>query len=759
MLAICGIGDWPHRRRVKAAGVAALILGDEELTYDELADRVDRLAVALAGRGVRKGDRVAYLGNNHPAFVETLCAVTLLGAIFVPLNTRLSVPELAYMLENSGARMLFFGAGLEERARAAAGEAGGIEVWGVSVAGPGGVESPLAGGSMTHPACQGFLDDPAVIVYTSGTTGRPKGAVLTHGNLTWNAFNVLVDYDITGETRALMISPLFHVASLGMGLLPNLLKGGTVVLAEKFVPGEALRLIERHRITRLNGVPTTYQLLMEDAAWAETDLSSLRSMSCGGSSVPARVREAYEARGLAFSSGYGLTETSPGATSLSPRYSVSKGESSGLPHFFTEVRLEAQSGEIEVRGPNVFAGYWENPEATEAAFTPDGWLRTGDLGRFDEDGFLTIVDRAQDLIISGGENVYPAEVELAIMTIPEVTGAAVIGLPDPRWGEVPHAVLTLRPGTTLDPAWFVEYLSGRLARYKVPRTFQVVDELPRTASGKVQKHLLRPPDGAPTGVKTVRKDPLVQQRGSRALLPVGVDLELLHPVAQRAVDGCDQALHDLLVGPVVHPHPLQVAQRLLHRVDPVDLFMAQPAGGQAHRGGVSLRAVVGEQVDQLGGRGERPLRGGVDGRGVGDRDPLRAPSEARRTHRTGTQSPLGPAPAQVPPGAGTHHDGDACHDQKEGNQPRDGFQHGAVSGARPLHQLRRSAERAPPCIKRSRAGSRSPCLVLTHSYSRPPYSTKPGTGQPLEVDWWVQWTPTRPGSRYSCPRTMTCAPG
>ena len=476
---------------MKSAGVPALIFGDDELTYDALAGRVDRLANGLRGRGVREGDRVAYLGNNHPALVEALFGVTLVGAILVPLNTRLSVPELAYMLRDSGARTLFFAGELEERARVAAGEAGAVDLVGVDDAGPDGMAALIAGASSTHAPGPASLEDPALIIYTSGTTGRPKGAVLTHGNLTWNAFNVLVDYDVTSETRALMISPLFHVASLGMGLLPTLLKGGTVVLAQRFVPGQALQLIERHRITALSGVPTTYQLLMEGPAWAETDLSSLRSLTCGGSAVPARVRQAYEARGLAFSSGYGLTETSPGATSLAPRHSVSRGESSGLAHFFTEVRVEADGGEVEVRGPNVFAGYWDNPDATQSAFTPDGWLRTGDLGRLDEEGFLTIVDRAKDLIISGGENIYPAEVELAIMTLPEVTGAAVIGVPDDRWGEVPHAVLTLRPGATLTEAGFVDHLSQRLARYKVPRTFEIVDELPRTASGKVQKHLLR----------------------------------------------------------------------------------------------------------------------------------------------------------------------------------------------------------------------------------------------------------------------------
>jgi len=236
--------------------------------------------------------------------------------------------------------------------------------------------------------------------------------------------------------------------------------------------------------------------MLEDPAWSSADLSSLRSLTCGGSAVPVRVREAYEQRGLSFSSGYGMTETSPGATSLPPRYAASHGTSSGLPHFFTEVRVAdpdegAEAGEIEVRGPNVFAGYWNNPAATADAFTDDGWLRTGDLGTADEDGFVTIVDRSKDMIISGGENIYSAEVEQAIMTLPDVTGVAVIGVPHERWGEAPHAVVTVGGDAAIDLDEFVAYLSARLARYKVPRSVEVVDELPRTASGKVQKHILR----------------------------------------------------------------------------------------------------------------------------------------------------------------------------------------------------------------------------------------------------------------------------
>ena len=486
-----GIGDWVHRRRVKSAGLPALIWSGGETTYDVLAERVDRLANALRERGVTPGDRVAYLGDNHPTFVETLFATTLAGGIFVPLNTRLSIPELEYQIENSGPRLVIVSPALESRGRPAAGAREVVLVGDE-------FEALVASGSPEHPENPRTLDDPAIIIYTSGTTGKPKGAVLTHGNLTWNSINAIVDYDVTSTDRALMIAPLFHVASLGMGCLPTFLKGGAVVLAERFVPAEALDLIERHRITAMSGVPTTYQLMLEDPAWESTDLSSLRSLTCGGSAVPERVRAGFEARGLSFSSGYGMTETSPGATSLSPRYSVEKGTSSGLPHFFTQVRLAAPTedgpegaGEIEVRGPNVFAGYWNNEAATVEAFTDDGWLRTGDLGIQDDQGFLTIVDRAKDMIISGGENIYSAEVEQAIMTIPQVTGVAVIGVPHEKWGEAPHAVVTLQPDTDLDLEWFVGYLSERLARYKVPRTVEIIDELPRTASGKVQKHKLR----------------------------------------------------------------------------------------------------------------------------------------------------------------------------------------------------------------------------------------------------------------------------
>jgi len=496
-----GLGSWIARRRVKSEGDVALVHGDRTLRYEEFADRIDRLAAALAARDIVKGDRVAYLGNNHPDFLTTLFACGAIGAIFVPLNTRLAPRELEYIIEDSGARLLITHHEMRELARAAA--------WSSRVE-----RRIVVDGPAEPPAVEAFddvldavshrvdeiavsLDDPAMILYTSGTTGRPKGAVLTHGNLTWNALNVLVDYDVTSDERALMIAPMFHVASLGMGVLPALLKGGTLILQERVDPGAVLAAIAEHRITSLSGVPTTFQLLAEHPDWASTDLSTLRKLTCGGSSVPLRVIEAYEARGLSFSSGYGMTETSPGATSLPYRKAREHVGSAGLPHFFTGIRVvgadgeplpPGEAGEIEISGPNVMKEYWLRPDATRDAHRGE-WFRSGDIGFLDEQGYLTISDRLKDMIISGGENIYPAEVEQLIMERPEIDAVAVIGVPDERWGEVPLAIAVPRAEITAEQV--LAHLSGRLAKYKIPRAVVFVDELPRTASGKIRKTDLR----------------------------------------------------------------------------------------------------------------------------------------------------------------------------------------------------------------------------------------------------------------------------
>jgi fatty-acyl-CoA synthase len=491
-----GIGTWIHRRRVKSAGTVAIVDRHTRLDYAAFADRIDRLATAFTARGIARGDRVAYLGNNAPEFLETLFACGEVGAVFVPLNTRLAPAELDYVLRDSGATMLLHAA--EFTGLVMPTSVPRIVVNGWADHDAENYEGLLGSAPADHPDLPVSLDDPALILYTSGTTGRPKGAVLSHGNLTWNALNVLVDYDVTSAEVALMVSPLFHVASLGMGALPTLLKGGTLVLQARFSPAAVLAAIAEHRVSSLSGVPTTFQLLAEDPGWATADLSSLTKLTCGGSLVPARVAEAYEARGLAFSSGYGTTETAPGATSLSPRHSRERSTTSGLPHFFTDIRVvdpdghdvaAGDIGEILVAGPNVIHGYWNQPQATADAFT-DGWFRSGDLGFRDQDGFLTIADRAKDMFISGGENVYPAEIERVILELPEVAEAAVIGVPDDRWGEVGRAVVTAVPGSTVTHELIARHLDGRLARYKIPKSTVVVNALPRTASGKVRKREL-----------------------------------------------------------------------------------------------------------------------------------------------------------------------------------------------------------------------------------------------------------------------------
>ena len=507
-----GVGSWLHRRRRKSGSKTALVSGDRTVSYADLAERTDRLANALASRGVAKGDRVAYLGENDPSFVETFFACGLLGAVFVPLNTRLAAPELQFQLQDSGARLLVNAGPLETLAAAsAAGTAvthrfvvasdGGAE--GSAVELPSGVEryEAVVHAAAATPRDEAVtLDDAAMILYTSGTTGRPKGALLTHGNITWNCFNTVVDMDLNRNDVALMISPLFHVASLDMGLLPMLLKGATVVLETRFDAGRVLGLISQYKVTTLNGVPTTFQMLCDHPDWPTADLSSLDKLTCGGSAIPRRVLDAYEDRGIGFTSCYGMTETAPGATMLPVARSRDKAGSAGLPHFFTDVRIAdplggpaaaGEVGEIQISGPNVIREYWNRPEATAESYAESAWFRSGDLGFQDGEGFLFVSDRIKDMIISGGENIYPAEVEAAISELDAVASVAVIGIPDEKWGEVPRAVVTLREGARLSEEQLRAHLDGRLARYKIPKSVVFVDEMPRTASGKIRKTDLR----------------------------------------------------------------------------------------------------------------------------------------------------------------------------------------------------------------------------------------------------------------------------
>jgi fatty-acyl-CoA synthase len=497
-----GVGSWPARRALVTPDRLAIRHGHRTLSYAQLADRVAALGAGLQRAGVRPGDRVAYLGGNSSAMLETLFAVLRIGGVFVPLNTRLAVTELSYMLDDSGARMLVAGPDKLADARAAA-TAAAVEQLVVTHATTGLTDLDTLASRPPAAEPPPVSDtDTALLVYTSGTTGRPKGARLTHRNIEANTLNQLVHLDVLSTDVTLAVAPLFHMGGLGLLVLPTLLKGGQVVVVEAFDPAGLLHLIDRAGATTFFGVPTMLAAMAEHPDWSPARLDTLRLVLYGGSPVAGTVAAAWLARGYPLVQGYGMTEASPGVLLALPDGAPAHPTSPGMPHLFTDVGLRVDgdvqwppraevTGELVVRGPNVFAGYWNRPEETAAAFDAGGWFGTGDVARCDRDGWFTIVDRVKDMIISGGENVYPAEVEAVLLGHPVVGECAVVGVPDERWGEVGLAFVLPLPGMDANPDDLIEYLRSRLARYKVPRHIRLVDELPRNAMGKLVRPQLR----------------------------------------------------------------------------------------------------------------------------------------------------------------------------------------------------------------------------------------------------------------------------
>ena len=492
-----GLGSWTRRRARMTATKAALVQDGTAMSYRELHRATTRLAHGLRARGVQRGDRVAFLGLNSIEMVVAMFAAAKLGAVFVPVNTRLAEPELAYLLEHSGARLLLAEDILAEVIRAPAVAGLGIDlVVFTRAAGAGLAELTVA--DETEIDEEIGLDDLFMIQYTSGTSGRPKGVMLSHGNVIWNVFNLLVDVDLSSEEVALVTAPLFHTAALNQVLFPTVLKGGTALVEAKFDPARAIDLIESAKVTLLFGVSSMYLALASAPRFADADLASLHLALSGGAPIPESLLHTWLDRGLMIIQGYGLTEASPGTTMLRAADGVRKLGSAGTSCFFTDVRVvvddrEAtvgEPGEVLVSGPNVTRGYWQDDAASARVFD-DGWLHTGDLAVRDEEGYLRIVDRLKDMYISGGENVYPAEVEQALHAHPAIQECAVIGVPDETWGEVGRAFIVVHAGAELDAADVLSHLDGRLARYKQPKSVVFVPELPHNASGKLQKSRLR----------------------------------------------------------------------------------------------------------------------------------------------------------------------------------------------------------------------------------------------------------------------------
>jgi fatty-acyl-CoA synthase len=342
-------------------------------------------------------------------------------------------------------------------------------------------------------------DDPCLIMYTSGTTGRPKGAVLTHGNMTWSCLNQVLGLDFTPEERTLGLAPLFHIGGLNGTVNPTLLRGGCVVLVRGFDPPATLAVISEQRVSSFFAVPTMLDALSRQPDFGTIDLSALRTIGAAGAPLPLPLLHTWLDRGITVQQAYGMTESAPAGTMLDSVDAVAKVGSAGKSQFFVDVRVVRpdgtecgpnEIGEVVLSGPNIMAGYWNAPEETAAAIV-DGWYHSGDAGSTDEDGYLYIRDRYKDMIISGGENVYPAEIESALLEFDDVQEVAVIGVPDPTWGEVGLAVVVPVPGTTIDGEELRARLRARLAGFKVPKYVELADELPKTATGKIRKPDLR----------------------------------------------------------------------------------------------------------------------------------------------------------------------------------------------------------------------------------------------------------------------------
>ena len=491
-------------------------------SHGAFALRVRQAAAALAASGVRAGDRVAWFSANHPSALETLYACGQLGAIWVPLNARLTGPEAHYILEHSGACVVVHGGAQSRQAGALAGQLRDVRSW-IAIEPPADGAAPaslpyeglVAAAEPVHRDEPVSLADPCLIMYTSGTTGRPKGAVLTHGNMTWNGVSQLLGFDFGARERTLALAPLFHIGGLNGTVNPTLLRGGSVVVVRNFDPAATLEIIVRQRVSSFFAVPTMLDALAREPGFATADLSALRTVAAAGAPLPLPTLRAWLARGMTVQQAYGMTEAAPGCTVLDSADAERKAGSAGKPVFFTDLRVVRpdgtdtapdETGEVIVSGPNIMAGYWRDPGRT-AEVLAGGWYRTGDAGALDAEGFLYIRDRYQDMIISGGENVYPAEVESALLGLPGVLEAAVIGVPDPQWQEVGLAVLVLSPGTPADPAAITAALRAELAAFKIPRHFRFAGALPKTATGKIRKSDLRaqfapaPPDppGQPPG--------------------------------------------------------------------------------------------------------------------------------------------------------------------------------------------------------------------------------------------------------------------
>ena len=496
--------DWiaHHARFVPNNEAMHDLTSDRHFTYAEMNLRVDRAALYLRdGLGVQDGDRVAVLCHNDTDMFEIQFACRRLGAIFLPLNWRLAVPELEYICQDATPRALIYGSEFVAEAAEIQRLAEVPVIAGLNNGGDSDYESGLAAASGTIVPPLRELDDIWTVMYTSGTTGRPKGGKITYQMAVYNSIQCAMTVEITNHSKNLVLLPIFHTGGLNVYANPMFHTGGTNVVLREFDPGYFLALLSDKalNITHLLGVPTNFLMLAQEPGFAAADLSHIVCIGVGGAAAPLSLIEDFGDKGINLQQGWGMTETGPLGLMLSGDQAVSRVGSSGLPPLYVGLRIvdeseqdvtQGETGELLIKAPTVTPGYWNREAEHDDFYTPDGWFRTGDAARQDEDGYYYIVDRTKDMFISGGENVYPVEVENVIFQLDGVLENAVIGIPDEKWGEVGRACVVLKPGANLDESAVIDHCGSQLARFKVPKQVRFMDELPHNATGKVLKHEL-----------------------------------------------------------------------------------------------------------------------------------------------------------------------------------------------------------------------------------------------------------------------------
>ncbi len=508
------IGDYLGRREIYSPDKLAIVdyskTPEWRLTYREWNARVNRLANWLRdAAGIGKGDRVAILARDGIEHLDCFYACAKLGAIHTALNWRLHWRETVGLIENTQPKVLIYSddfkshvAEIENAIRDSRFAIRHyLHIEGDGIAGSQHFETTLQSAPATRVTCESLeAEDIACLLFTGGTTGLPKGAMISHRMICWNVLNTVI-HDLHHDDIYLNIYPLFHAGGLFAYLSSQVVFGNTTILVRQFDPSLILDLIARERVTVFAGVPTMYQMMLQAPNYASADLSSLRFCTCGGAPLPVPVIQQYmKDKNIRFKQGFGMTEFGPGLFALAPEDAERKAGSIGRPNFFVDVRVvdennqplgPNQVGELVLKGPSRCSGYWNNPEASRAVLDDEGWFHTGDLVRYDDEWYFYVVDRKKDMFISGGENIYPVEIEAVLYKHPAVQMCAVIGVPDPKWGEVGKACVVLKPGMTATEEELIAFMQQHLARYKVPKSVVFLDSLPMSGMGKILKRELR----------------------------------------------------------------------------------------------------------------------------------------------------------------------------------------------------------------------------------------------------------------------------